>query len=91
VNLCDESYRKSFVSEPLDLIWLQIAMELRGNSHLPTDGRMHVSPENAPVPGDRESVTAHGDPMRVHVVPMRVPTPPSLPAARPTGTPSAAD
>ena len=37
LNLCDETYRKSFVSEPLDLVWLQIAVNLKGNSHMPVD------------------------------------------------------
>lgn len=44
INLCDESYRKSFVSEPLDLIWLQIAVTLKGNSHLPVDVVMAMEP-----------------------------------------------
>lgn len=44
LNLCDESYRKSFVSEPLDLIWLQIAANLKGNSHLPVDLPMTYEP-----------------------------------------------
>lgn len=37
LNLCDESYRKSFVSEPLDLVWLQIVGIMKGNSHLPVE------------------------------------------------------
>ncbi len=44
VNLSDESYRKSFVSEPLDLIWLQIAVTLKGNSHLPVDLPIPMGP-----------------------------------------------
>lgn len=44
LNLCDESYRKSFVSEPLDLIWLQIAVNLKGNSHMPVDIPMYYEP-----------------------------------------------
>jgi len=50
VNLCDESYRKSFVSFPLDLVWLQIAANLKGNSHMPVDvpmfyERVPIQPE----------------------------------------------
>jgi hypothetical protein len=53
INLCDESYRKSFVSEPLDLVWLQIAGTLKGNSHMPVDipmfyERVPVQPELPP-------------------------------------------
>ena len=68
VNLCDESYRKSFVSEPLDLIWLQIAIVLKGNSHLPVDVPVHVDPMSVPVqpalpaqpsPGTRRPAEAH--------------------------------
>lgn len=33
--ISDESERASFTSAPLDLLWLQIARPLRGNSHLP--------------------------------------------------------
>jgi hypothetical protein len=33
--IADESERLSFTSAPLDLIWLQIARPLRGNSHFP--------------------------------------------------------
>jgi hypothetical protein len=47
LNLCDESYRKSFVSEPLDLVWLQIAVNLKGNSHMPVDVPMFY--EHVPV------------------------------------------
>jgi hypothetical protein len=47
LNLCDESYRKSFVSDPLDLVWLQIAVNLKGNSHMPVDVPMHY--EHVPV------------------------------------------
>jgi len=67
INLCDESYRKSFVSEPLDLVWLQIAGTLKGNSHMPLDipmfyDRVPVQPElPAAPPGEvtarAESVT----------------------------------
>lgn len=50
LNLCDESYRKSFVSEPLDLVWLQIVGTMKGNSHLPVEipmfyDRVPVQPE----------------------------------------------
>ncbi len=61
LNLCDESYRKSFVSEPLDLVWVQIAGTLKGNSHMPVDipmfyERVPVQPE-LPVgrPGEVEA------------------------------------
>ena len=55
LNLCDESYRKSFVSEPLDLLWLQIAGNLKGNSHMPVEipmfyERVPVLPEVAATP-----------------------------------------
>jgi hypothetical protein len=35
VNIADETYQRSFTSEGLDLVWLQIARPLVGNSHLP--------------------------------------------------------
>jgi hypothetical protein len=38
VNIADPSYQKSFTSEPLDLIWLQIVRPLQGNSHLALPG-----------------------------------------------------
>jgi hypothetical protein len=34
MNIADSSYLKSFTSEPLDLLWLQIVRPLHGNSHL---------------------------------------------------------
>jgi hypothetical protein len=34
VNIVDESYQQSFTSHVYDLIWLQIARPLVGNSHL---------------------------------------------------------
>jgi hypothetical protein len=34
LNIADSTYRKSFTTDPLDLLWLQIAQPLRGNSHL---------------------------------------------------------
>jgi hypothetical protein len=33
--IADDTERLSFTSAPLDLVWLQIARPLRGNSHLP--------------------------------------------------------
>jgi hypothetical protein len=36
MNIADETYKKSFTSEAADLLWLQIARPLKGNSHLPT-------------------------------------------------------
>jgi hypothetical protein len=47
INLCDETYRRSFVSDPLDLVWLQIAGVLRGNSHIPVDVPMFFEPVRA--------------------------------------------
>jgi hypothetical protein len=41
VNIADESYQQSFTSHALDLVWLQVARPLLGNSHIA-------------VPGDRE-------------------------------------
>jgi hypothetical protein len=38
MNIADASYMKSFTSEPLDLIWLQIVRPLHGNSHLALPG-----------------------------------------------------
>jgi hypothetical protein len=37
LNIADPSYRKSFTTEPRDLVWLQILRPLRGNSHLALD------------------------------------------------------
>ena len=34
MNISDVTYRFSFTSGPLDLVWLQIAQTLEGNSHL---------------------------------------------------------
>jgi hypothetical protein len=34
LNISDATYRYSFTSGPLDLVWLQIAQTLEGNSHL---------------------------------------------------------
>jgi len=38
VNIADATYLKSFTSEPYDLVWLQIARPLHGNSHLALPG-----------------------------------------------------
>jgi len=38
MNIADATYMKSFTSEPYDLVWLQIARPLLGNSHLPLPG-----------------------------------------------------
>ncbi|CAB4733808.1 MAG: hypothetical protein F2754_12795 [Actinobacteria bacterium] len=65
LNLCDESYRKSFVSEPLDLVWLQIAVNLKGNSHIPVDIPMHHEPVpvQAALPAGRATeVEGHAGP-----------------------------
>jgi hypothetical protein len=35
VNIADDTYQKSFTSQGIDLVWLQIARPLVGNSHLP--------------------------------------------------------
>jgi hypothetical protein len=35
VNIIDETHQRSFTSEGMDLVWLQIARPLHGNSHLP--------------------------------------------------------
>ncbi len=63
LNLCDESYRKSFVSEALDLLWLQIAGNLKGNSHMPVDipmfyDRVPVHAELAVAPTGEVSASA---------------------------------
>jgi hypothetical protein len=34
MNIADSTYKKSFTTETSDLIWLQIARPLSGNSHL---------------------------------------------------------
>jgi hypothetical protein len=34
MNIADETYQLSFTGDPLDLVWLQIARPLHGNSHL---------------------------------------------------------
>ena len=34
MNIADETYQLSFTTERLDLVWLQIARPLHGNSHL---------------------------------------------------------
>jgi hypothetical protein len=34
MNIADETYQKSFTSQANDLVWLQIARPLTGNSHL---------------------------------------------------------
>jgi hypothetical protein len=36
VNIADETYQRSFTSAGVDLVWLQIARPLTGNSHLAT-------------------------------------------------------
>lgn len=59
LNLCDETYRKSFVSEPLDMVWLQIAGVLKGNSHMPVDLPMfydHVEVQHA-LPAAKQSIS----------------------------------
>ena len=38
VNIADATYQKSFTSEALDIIWLQIVRPLQGNSHLALPG-----------------------------------------------------
>ena len=38
VNIADSTYQMSFTSDALDLIWLQIARPLHGNSHLGLPG-----------------------------------------------------
>jgi hypothetical protein len=35
VNIADDTYQKSVTSQGIDLVWLQIARPLVGNSHLP--------------------------------------------------------
>jgi len=35
VNITDATHQRSFTSEGVDLVWLQIARPLLGNSHLP--------------------------------------------------------
>jgi hypothetical protein len=37
LNVADATYRKSFTTEALDLLWLQVLRPLRGNSHLALD------------------------------------------------------
>lgn len=66
LNLCDESYRKSFVSERLDLVWLQIVGTMKGNSHLPVDlpmfyDRVPVQPE---LPAGAPAAVGNGSPSR---------------------------
>jgi hypothetical protein len=34
MNIADDTYQKSFTTQGFDLVWLQIARPLRGNSHL---------------------------------------------------------
>lgn len=64
LNLCDESYRKSFVSEPLDTVWLQIVGTMKGNSHLPVDLPMFYDrvPVQAELPAGAPSAVGSGAP-----------------------------